>query len=85
MMDWHKVDISIKSRPRKICTLYHRYLVVGGGRGCGTSRTGQATEIRLTMIRKKSVKLLYVESMTESSKEKTLKWLILIREFNKVA
>lgn len=58
-----------------------------GGRGqkCGTSRTGQATEIRLTTIRKKSVKLLYVESMTESSKEKTLKWLILIREFNKVA
>ena len=84
-MDWHKVDIAIKSRPRKICTLYHHYLMVVGAGGCGTSRTGQATEIRLTTTGKKSVKLLYVESMTESSKEKTLKQLILIREFNKVA
>ena len=57
----------------------------GGGGGYETSRTGQATEIRLTTTGKKSVKLLYVESMTESSKEKTLKQLILIREFNKVA
>ena len=29
-MDWHKGDISIKSRPRKICMLYHHYLMVGG-------------------------------------------------------
>lgn len=55
-----------------------------GGAG-GPSRTGQATEIRLTTIGKKSVKLLYVASMSKSSKEKTLKWLILIGEFNKVA
>lgn len=33
MMDWHKVDISIKSRPRKICTLYHHCLMVGEGAG----------------------------------------------------
>lgn len=84
MMDWHKGDISIQSRPRKICMLYHHYLRVGGGR-CGPSRTGQATEIRLTTIGKKSVKLLYVASMSKSSKEKTLKWLMLIGEFNKVA
>ena len=40
---------------------------------------------KTTTTGKKSVKLLYVDSMTESSKEKTLKRLILIREFNKVA
>lgn len=57
----------------------------GGGERCGPSRTGQATEIRLTTIGKKSVKLLYVASMSKSSKEKTLKWLMLIGEFNKVA